>query len=1034
LAVLTQGGEKTVKQIQNISKLRATVAPVVLGIAMLSSPAFAQAAKADDPAEEIIVTGSRIPQPNLEGASPVTTVNAQDIKLQGVTKVEDLLNSLPQVFAGQSGTVSNGATGAATVDLRGLGPTRTLVLINGRRLMPGDPTSSAADLNSVPEALVKRVEVLTGGASSTYGADAVAGVVNFIMDRDFTGIRLDAQYSFDQHNNRNKILPPLLDARTRQGFKGFGYPTGNTLDGGTLSASLAIGGKFDDDRGHMTGYFSYRKVNAVTQDRRDYSACTLQNASATTLQCGGSSTSTPGNAIIFNNGTSTFFQIGPNRTLLPGRTRFNFAPTNYYQRPDERYTGGLFADYEISDAIKPYLEFMFMDDRSVAQIAPSGDFGNTLSINCDNPLMSAQQRGLICANENLITGFLGTYPLVNQTNSVTPGAAPINFIDPTTGASYNRAFFQLLRRNVEGGPRRADFEHTAYRGVVGSKGDLGKAWSYDAYYQYGRTLYAQTYTNEFSVSRLTNALDAVAGPGGTTICRSARTGAEPGCVPYDIFGGNITPGTLNYVAGVGFQRGVVSEQVASASFTGKLGEYGLKTPWSDAGLSVNIGAEYRHEGLELQTDQAFSTGDLAGQGAPTLPIKGGYGVKELFGEAQFPLVSEGPIYDLTIGGGYRYSKYKISNGNSFSTNTYKAEIQFAPIKDIRFRAGYNRAVRAPNLQELFAAQFVGLDGVSDPCAGFTITAANRGCLAQGLRIGQRVTGNPAGQYNGLLGGNPNLKPEISTTKSIGVIIQPSFAPKLALTIDYFDIKVDKAIQGFGADAILSSCTNDLNPLACGLIKRNPVNGSIWLTSDGYVADLPTNIGGLRTKGIDFNASYGTEIGKLGSLSLSMVGTYLDSFMVDNGLTTPYDCVGLYGPTCSVRTGTPSAPSPKWRHKARVSWAMPNGFGLSLQWRYFGAVSLDLADANGSISGPFDAFSQHIKAQNYFDLAASAKLGDQFAFRIGVNNLLDRQPPLTTSGRPDGTRSTCASGCNGNTYPAVYDALGRYIYAGITLDF
>jgi iron complex outermembrane recepter protein len=246
--------------------------------------------------------------------------------------------------------------------------------------------------------------------------------------------------------------------------------------------------------------------------------------------------------------------------------------------------------------------------------------------------------------------------------------------------------------------------------------------------------------------------------------------------------------------------------------------------------------------------------------------------------------------------------------------------------------------------------------------------------------------------------------------------------------------VDKAIQGFGADAILSSCTNDLNPLACGLIKRNPVNGSIWLTSDGYVADLPTNIGGLRTKGIDFNASYGTEIGKLGSLSLSMVGTYLDSFMVDNGLTTPYDCVGLYGPTCSVRTGTPSAPSPKWRHKARVSWAMPNGFGLSLQWRYFGAVSLDLADANGSISGPFDAFSQHIKAQNYFDLAASAKLGDQFAFRIGVNNLLDRQPPLTTSGRPDGTRSTCASGCNGNTYPAVYDALGRYIYAGITLDF
>jgi iron complex outermembrane recepter protein len=357
------------------ARFAASVASTVVGIAMMASPAFAQDAAADEAEapSDIVVTGSRIPQPNLEGVSPVTTVNAADIKLQGVTRIEDLLNNLPQVFAGQASTLSNGADGTATVDLRGLGSTRTLVLVNGRRLMPGDPGSSAADLNAIPEALVKRVEVLTGGASSTYGADAVAGVVNFIMDREFTGIRLDGQYSLYQHNNRNTITPPLLNARAAQGFSGYGYPDGSVADGGTVNASIAMGTDFADDRGHMTAYFSYRKVKPVLQSNRDYSACTIQNASATALQCGGSSTSAPGNALIYDSGTSTFYQIGPNRTLIPGRTRYNFAPTNYFQRPDERYTAGFFADYEISDAIKPYMEFMFMDDQLRQPLDRSAD-------------------------------------------------------------------------------------------------------------------------------------------------------------------------------------------------------------------------------------------------------------------------------------------------------------------------------------------------------------------------------------------------------------------------------------------------------------------------------------------------------------------------------------------------------------------------------------------------------------------------------------------------------------------------------------
>jgi iron complex outermembrane recepter protein len=1041
----------------NRSRLSAGVASTVLGLSLISAPAMAQEAAEEAASEEIIVTGSRIPQPNLEGVSPVTSLTGADIKAAGITRVEDLLNRLPQVFGGQTGGQSNASDGTATVDLRGLGSTRTLVLVNGRRMMPGDPLSSAADLNAIPESIVKRVEVLTGGASSTYGADAVAGVVNFIMDRDFKGLRLDAQYSFYQHNNRNKVLPPLLDARAAAGGKPFTYPVGSVADGGTFSASMAMGTGFADDKGHITAYASYRKVSAVLQARRDYSACTLQNASKTAIQCGGSSTSAPGNFLLYDNGTSTFYQVGPNRTLNPGRTRYNFAPTNYYQRPDERYTAGFFADYEISDAIKPYAEFMFMDDRSVAQIAPSGNFGSTLTVNSDNPLISAQQRGIIFSQQNLVNGVLGTYPLTLVSNPATVfqrgpdgkilkanGAqlivstpAPTNFIDPTTGATYNRGFLQIFRRNIEGGPRQSDLQHTSYRAILGTKGELGKAWNYDAYYQYGRTNYSQVYTNDVSVARLTKAVDVVAGPGGTPICRSVRDGTDSTCVPYDIFSGVISPGAASYISIPGFQRGVVSQQVASVAFTGKLEEYGIKSPLADSGVGVAIGLEYRKDSLDYDTDQAFRSGDLAGQGAPSLPISGSYNVKEFFAEAAVPLINDGFIYNLSLSGGYRYSKYSTSSDRKFSTNTFKFGAELAPIKDIRFRASYDRAVRAPNLQELFQPLFVALGGNVDPCAGITLAATDVGCLAQGLRIGQRVAANPAAQYNTFQGGNPNLTPEKATTKSFGVILEPSFLPRFSLTVDYFDINVKNAIQGFGADAIVTECTTNPSVAVCSLIKRNPVSGSLWLTNDGFTIDLQQNIGGVKTTGIDVNGNYSLPVGGLGTVGLSFVGTYIDKFVVDNGLTTAYNCAGLYGPNCSDLSKTPSAPSPKWRHNARLSLNTAGGMGFSLQWRYVNGVKYEaLAPASNplSVPGAGDYRFSSIAAQNYFDLSTTMRFADKFTFRLGVNNILDRQPPLVSSGNPANSENNgCATGCNGNTFPSVYDPLGRYIYAGVTLD-
>jgi outer membrane receptor protein involved in Fe transport len=1004
---------------------------------------------------DIIVTGTRIPQPNLTSAAPVTVVTNQDVKLTGTTRVEDLLNQLPSVGASQASGMANGATGTAEVDLRYLGSKRTLTLVNGRRLTPGDPTSTtqAADINIIPASLIKRVEVLTGGASSVYGADAVAGVVNFIMDTTFTGIRFDGQYSFYHHDNRNPSVGGGLNMSDILDARGFGFPRGTVADGGAFDGTVSLGAAFDDNRGHAIAYFGYRKIKPVLQARRDYSTCVIQNTAAGVPRCGGSATAAPGNALIFTNTTtSTIAALGPG-TITPGAQNiYNFAPLNYYQRPDERYIAGAFADYEITPALKPYLEFMFMDDRTLAQIAPSGDFGNTLTINCDNPLMSDEQRAVICGSTdpegrpiNLINGFLGNFPLaVGAPFNPNPDAAPISFIDPTTGQTYNQAFFQLLRRNTEGGPRIADLKHESWRGVLGMRGDLSKVWSYDTYFQYGRTNYSLVYKNEFSISRLTRALDVIDDPRTPgvvdPICRTALSGVDPNCVPYDPFGVAPSQASINYLNIFGIVQGFTSEQIANANFTGALGEMGIQTPWSDQGVGVNVGAEYRKEALELNPDQSFQTGDLAGQGAPTLPVSGDFRVLEVFGETQIPIIRNSFLHEFTLGAGYRKSWYKLSNARKYDTDTYKLSAELAPIPDVRFRGSYNRASRAPNIQELFAPQFVGLAGSNDPCAK-VITATDFGCLAQGLVVGQSPSPNPAGQYNGLLGGNPNLRPEKATTKTVGVVLQPSFIPRFALTVDYWNIKLDDAIQGFGADAIVTNCVTHTTATevapSCALINRDPA-GSLWLTSGGFIVDLPSNSGQIKTDGIDVSSSYSHRLGGLGNLSASFIGTYLRKYRVDNGLPGGvYDCAGLYGPVCSGATVASAAPMPKWRHKARVGLQMPNGIGLSLQWRHIGKVKAEtLTDFETLTSENHFDPGLRIKAFNYFDLASTFTIGDHYNFRLGVNNLFDKQPPLVTGGNAGvGGTNLCPAGpCNGNTYPGTWDALGRYIYAGATLNF
>jgi len=976
--------------------------------AIAAAPAPTQVEAASASAQSIIVTGSRLAQPNLDSAGPVSVVSSHEIQLSGVSRTEDAINALPQAFAAQGANISNGASGTATVNLRGLGEARSLVLVNGRRLQPGDVLSPYADINMVPPALIKRVEVLTGGASSVYGADAVAGVVNFVLDTSFTGIRLDGQASvFNHYNDTN------ADILKANAIRGLYPPHGWSTNGGAQDVTGVFGAAFDDDRGHVTAFAAYRSQDPILQSTRDYSFCALgalpQPPSFPDIPrffCGGPSESANGSFIQLNPQTFEtidLFQVS-GHSFVPGFTSFNPAPYNYYQRPDERYSFGAFADYRLSGEISAYGELLFMDDHSLAQIAPSGDFRDTNRIACDNALLSQQQRDRICAPGRTFTG-------------------PLN-----GGENVEQTLTYVMRRNVEGGGRVDDIRHTDYRIVGGLRGDATPGVSFDAYYQFGRTLRNETYLNDFSVTRLARASDAVAvdangqivapgTPGSTIVCRSVVTGIDTNCVPYNIFQeGSVTPEALAYLETPGFQRGVIDETVAHGDLTIEGDDYGLRIPWAETGVRLNVGAEYRKEKLDFDVDEQFRSGDLAGIGGPIPPVHGTFDVRELFAEIQLPIVQHDVIDELTLSGGYRFSNYRVA-GDGFHTDTYKLEAELAPVRDIRIRGSYNRAVRAPNITELFFPQSQGIAASADPCAspfGTSMPAwTAEQCRLTGVSASQygHIVGNPAGQYNVLLGGNPSLRPEKADTWVAGVILRPSFIPGLAVTADYWKIRIKNLIGPSDFRATLEACAGvdrPQDPAACALIHRSPGTGSLWLGS-GFIDVTNRNFAGidLTTNGFDVQGSYERRMPSLGTLGISFSGTRV----FNRDLPGPgNECAGYFGGICGT-------PTPEWRHKLRVS-LFGSRAGISGAWRHFSGVDSKM---------PVNPGTSRLSAAEYFDLALQFRASRWVNLRIGANNVLDREPPI-------GGGAVGVGFGNGNTFPQVYDALGRYLFAAFTIDY
>ena len=970
-----------------------------------AAPAVAQDAPQEGAQlDEIVVTGSRIPQTNLVTTSPVTQVTGEDIDVAGVTRVEDLVAQLPQAFAAQNSTVANGASGTATVSLRNLGSSRTLVLIDGRRMGYGSPNDDAADLNQIPEQLVERVEVLTGGASAVYGSDAIAGVVNFIMKKDFEGIQIDAQYAFYQHSNDYDgvgNLRSVIAGRAATNPSQFALPDDNVVDGESKSINMIMGVASEDGRGNLMAYAGYRNNEAILQRDRDYSACSIgapAAATPTNFTCGGSGTSFPGQFTDF----ATFaYTIGAGRTFVPyngNLNAYNFGPINYYQRPDERYTLGAFGRYEVNDKVEVFAQLMFSDYQSIAQIAPSGNFFSTADINCDSPLLSAQQAGLIgCSAADILAG--------------------------------TRETLYIGRRNVEGGGRQDSLNYESYRGVVGVRGEFMPGWNYDVAAQFSRVRLSRTYLNDFSVTRLGRALDVIS-VGGTPTCRSVVDGTDPNCVPYDIFTqGGVTQAALDYLQIPLTQVGETTQQVVTAAITG---DTGWSMPTSSRTVQVAFGAEYRRDYLGSVTDNAFATGDGAGQGGPTIGFVGDTDVSEVFGEIQIPLADDQPwAYSASIDAAYRRSEYE-----NVGTDTYKIGADYAPIEDIRFRASYARAVRAPNVIELFTAQGFNLfDMDFDPCDDLnddgvlnnSVPAACIGTNPWQVTAAQSDSGglnSPAGQYNFLQGGNPNLNPEEADTITYGFVWEPSFLPRFNVSVDYFDIEVEQAIQTLGAQNTLNLCYNQGDAAACSRIDRN-ANGSLWV-GDGNVQDLNINIGGFATSGVDVNANYGVDLEDwgmpaYGSLQFAFVGTWLNTLETDTGAGTAnsvYDCAGFYANQCGV-------PNPEWRHRARMTWVTPWDMDLSATWRHFGEVEVAVLGADGSLNNGGARIDRFFDAENYLDLAATWQVMDTVTVRAGVNNVLDNDPQLSYSVGTTG---------NGNTYPQLYDALGRYFFFGVTANF
>jgi len=1011
---------------QKFNTLRASAAPFVLGFALLSAPVYAQ----EEPQEatategsEIVVTGSLITNPNLERSAPVNVTTSDEIELRQSNVAEEILREIPGVVPSIGSAVNNGNGGASFVDLRGLGSNRNIVLIDGVRLVPAE-LNGRFDLNNVPVALIERVDVLTGGASTTYGADAVSGVVNFVTKQDFSGF--EAQIS-------NGI--------TEEG------------DGNRFRMDFTVGANFDDGKGNVVFSIGYQQTDPVYQGARPFSFTSLNSFDVTDTVGAGSPTSTPSSFTVPGQGTR---QIDASGNLVAPFASFNFNPFNIFQTPFERFNIYGAARYEITDGLEVYTRGLYSKNTVQTIIAPSGVFNSTVTIPVSNPFLPVAARNTFCANNDFNPTLAGVQTLTQaECDAAALATSPS---DP----AYRTFTTNLRRRTTEVGPRISDFQTNIFDYRIGFRGGITDSINWDVFGSYGESQNIQTLQGYVSLSRVRQSLLST----NTTTCLNAAAG----CVPINVFGppGSISPDAANFVEVESTTTNRFSLAQGRATISG---DFGTVVPFATDAISFAVGGEYRKYNASQRSDLLAQTpGELGGAGGAAPNINGGFDVYEAIGEIVVPLVQDKPFFEnLSIEGGIRYSAYSVDapSSPSYNTTTWKAGGNWEIGAGFKLRGNYARAVRAPNINELFAPLNTSLTNLgTDPCAG----AAPVGnadlravCLAQGAPASEigRIPQPAAGQANTTTGGNINLQPETSNSYTIGAVWQPDFVPNFSISVDYYNIVVTDAITTpTPGDAILACFGNitaaSATDPACTAIGRNPATGAL----DGDPSDTPglflglTNQGRLKTDGIDVIANYKRDIG-FADLSLSFSGNWTNSSTFKANAADPNglnrDCTGFYSPNCA-------SIQPEYQFSQRTTLSFDD-IDVSLLWRYISPVRYETqqfnedaaaADAaNRDAAGvllPVDQQAcpdflgadpggcivdpqfRRIPAEHYLDLSGRFSVTDNVTLILTVENLLDNKPKVV------GNNIGSTAYNSGNVYPSSYDALGRSYTAQIKFKF
>ncbi|MEG3181171.1 TonB-dependent receptor domain-containing protein [Sphingomonas sp. LT1P40] len=994
-----------------VTLLAATTAQAQDAAPIAQTPAE-QAAQSAEVEQDVVVTGSRIRSPTLTSPSPIQVVTAQDIENKGAIDIQEVLQQNPAFGPpGASRTTSTFGTGPgrATVDLRGLGASRTLVLIDGRRTVAGSPGSSIVDLAMIPSSFVERVDVLTGGASAVYGSDAIAGVVNFIYKKNFEGFRASIQSGISERG-----------------------------DDDNYSANATFGRNFANGDGNMMVYVGWQREGAILNTAREFSAFDYTSL-GTTQRVG---TPSAANLVAAQNlfvplyapsnvGPGGVFSIAGagNRIINPDgsvraydatRDGFNRAAFGAIASPVERLTFAVRTNYDVSDSVNVFFEGTYnrVDTKGYLEASP---------LRTDGALGAFNAPGNANGYFNIEHRVFGPGGVTTIVRNPFVSDAVYNAANDRTGDGLKDVSF-LLRTTMFGdGTRAVTTQRDNFRIALGTDVDLGGGWNLDAYYSYGSTRSDTTMTGLANLYNVANAVQVVSDiydvnrNGSTTdaICLDANARAN-GCVPFNPFGLNangtskISQEAINYVKASYQAHAFQDMHAAALNLSGTL----FQLPGGPVQLAA--GLEYREEASRDTFDPL--TNQARNGYTQATDTVGSFSVKEAYAEVVVPLLTNQPFFhNLTLRGAARVSDY--STVGTFYA--YNGGVEWSPVPDIRFRGVYAHAVRAPNIGELFEAPQQGIISITDPCQGVTLASTSATAVncraAPGVLTNIQANGSftltvPDQQGVGsLTASNPNIQEETATTYTAGVVINPVSIDALrglTFTADYFNIKLKDAISRISQATVLNKCyVQGVDEFCQFVTRRSTANGAFSAGSVEQVVRALVNSGGSKTEGLDFTLSYTMETFG-GRANFQTSWTHLLAKGNTPLAGDPYDnSMGELG-------------TPKDAASASISWDNDT-VGFTVSGEYIGKTYLDYENfqtryvlADGSLPDK-ELFA--IDSIIYTDAQVRFKVMDTMQFFVGVKNLFDvERPPLYTG---------VAGNVNGS-----FDPIGRRFYAGARLKF